>query len=207
MTFVSSKRVDSIRGINMWARKVFSLPRVFLDIKVIDGEVGRLVIELRKDVVPKTAENFLKLCAGRCKSVEGKLLTYKKSKIHRILPGFMISGGDFTKGDGTGGASIYGYKFEDENFTLKHSGAGVVSMVNSGPNSNSSLFMITLAKTSWLDGKNVVFGQVVEGMEFLTEIGEDGTMAGTPREEVVIEDCGEVDASSSDEEETATQYI
>mmetsp|Transcript_15830 Transcript_15830/g.28973 ORF Transcript_15830/g.28973 Transcript_15830/m.28973 type:complete len:205 (-) Transcript_15830:2089-2703(-) len=201
----------------MWARRHFaSLPRVFLDVCVEAIEPlnknpneqgyisGRLVIELRSDVVPKTAENFRKLClGGNGKTASGHEMTYKNSKFHRIIPGFMIQGGDYTKGNGTGGQSIYESKFNDENFILKHSSAGVVSMANAGPNTNGSQFFITLAATSWLDGKHVVFGKLVEGMELLKEIERTGSSSGTPKAKVVVTDCGQIELSSSEEEESS----
>jgi peptidylprolyl isomerase len=190
----------------MWARRFFSsLPKVFLDVKIEGKEAGRLVIELRTDVVPKTAENFRRLCVGgNGKTEGGHEITYKGSKLHRIIPGFMIQGGDFTKGNGTGGESVYGSKFNDENFTLKHSSAGVVSMANAGANTNGSQFFITTAATSWLDGKHVVFGKLVEGLDVLKVIEEQGTSAGTPRTKVVVANCGQIEEESSSSEDQAS---
>jgi len=141
------------------------LPRVFLDLALGREPIGRVTIELRADVVPRTCENFRALCTGeRGRSARtGTPLTYKGSTFHRVIPNFMCQGGDFTKGDGTGGESIYGETFRDENFTLRHQGAGTVSMANAGPNTNGSQFFLSFAKLPHLNGKVTIFGQLIDG--------------------------------------------
>jgi len=162
------------------------LPRVYFDVKIGIRNIGRIIIELRKDVAPRTAENFRQLCTGE------KGFGYKNTAFHRIIPRFMIQGGDFTNGDGTGGHSIYGSKFEDETFELKHTAPGILSMANAGPNSNGSQFFITAAATDWLDGKHVVFGRVIEGMNVVRQLEQQGSPSGKPNMKVLISDCGEL---------------
>ncbi|XP_063787993.1 peptidyl-prolyl cis-trans isomerase-like [Pseudophryne corroboree] len=160
--------------------------RVFFDIGVDGAPIGRLTMELRGDVVPKTAENFLQLCTGK----QG--FGYKGSCFHRIIPGFMCQGGDFTMHNGTGGKSIYGTKFADENFILKHTGAGILSMANAGQNTNGSQFFICTAETGWLDGKHVVFGQVTEGLDIVKKMEKLGSQSGKTSKKVTILDCGQL---------------
>lgn len=150
-------------------------------------------MELFSDVTPKTAENFRALCTGeRGIGVSGKPLHYKGSTFHRIIPNFMCQGGDFTRGNGTGGESIYGMKFDDENFKVKHTGPGILSMANSGPNTNGSQFFICTEKTGWLDGKHVVFGKVVDGYSIVKEMEKVGSDSGRTSQPVIIEDCGQL---------------
>ncbi|CAI9768741.1 unnamed protein product [Fraxinus pennsylvanica] len=172
-------------------------PLVFLDVSIDGDPVERIVVELFADAVPRTAENFRALCTGE-KGVGDstrKPLHYKGSIFHRIIQGFMAQGGDFSKGNGTGGESIYGGKFADENFKLDHSGPGFLSMANGGPNTNGSQFFLTFKRQPHLDGKHVVFGKVVKGMDVVKKIEQVGTADGKPSGLVKIVDCGETPES------------
>nr|KJB25950.1 hypothetical protein B456_004G217800 [Gossypium raimondii] len=172
-------------------------PMVFFDVSIGGDLVERIIIELFADVVPKTAENFRALCTGEkgIGKCTGKPLHYKGTFFHRIIKGFMAQGGDFSKGNGTGGESIYGGKFADENFKLTHDGPGVLSMANSGPNTNGSQFFITFKRQPHLDGKHVVFGKVIKGIEVLKKIELLGTGDGKPAQPIKISDCGETSES------------
>ena len=168
-------------------------PRVALDVTIGGQPAGTIVIELFADVTPKTADNFRALCTGeKGKGKSGKDLSYAGSPFHRIIPEFMIQGGDFTNGNGTGGESIYGEKFPDENFQLKHTEAGTLSMANAGPNTNGSQFFITVAPTPWLDGKHVVFGSVTKGMDVVKKVEGYGSGSGKTSATIKIADCGQL---------------
>ena len=170
---------------------------VYFDVEILkNGSVeksGRVEFGLFGDIVPKTVENFRALCTGE-KSTSKEKLGFAGSGFHRIIPNFMIQGGDFTHHNGTGGKSIYGVKFEDENFTLKHTRAGLLSMANAGRNTNGSQFFVTTAKTAWLDGKHVVFGKVTKNYELVKAVEAVGTQGGSPQAgyKVVVKAAGEI---------------
>ncbi|GFZ19628.1 rotamase CYP 7 [Actinidia rufa] len=159
--------------------------KVYFDVEIAGKPAGRIVMGLFGNTVPKTAGE-----KGVGKS--GKPLHYKGSTFHRIIPSFMLQGGDFTLGDGRGGESIYGEKFADENFKLKHTGPGLLSMANAGQDTNGSQFFITTVTTSWLDGRHVVFGKVLSGMDVVYKVEAEGKQSGTPKSKVVIADSGEL---------------
>lgn len=175
----------------------------FLDIEIDGKPAGRIVLGLFGDTVPKTAENFRALCTGeKGMAKSGKPLWYKGSTFHRIIPGFMIQGGDFTNGNGTGGESIYGSTiFSDENFKHTHAKAGTLSMANYGPDSNGSQFFITTVDENRLpkklDGRHVVFGKVVKGMDVVRKIEAEGQLTGVPKAKVVIANSGQLPAPAA----------
>ena len=170
-----------------------SNPKVFFDVTIGGQSVGRITMELFADKCPKTADNFRALCTGE-KGVgkSGKPLHYKGSGFHRVITEFMAQGGDFTAGNGTGGESIYGMKFPDENFTVKHSGRGDLSMANAGPNTNGSQFFMTFIPCTWLDGKHTVFGKVIDGFQVLDALEAAGSQTGATKTPCVIADCGQL---------------
>merc|ERR1712071_216028 len=178
--------VHSLPSTRLFATAIMSNPKVFFDVSISSAVIGRVVMELRADVVPRTAENFRALCTGE------KGFGYKGSSFHRVIPQFMCQGGDFTNHNGTGGKSIYGNKFEDENFQLKHTGEGILSIANAGPNTNGSQFFLCTADTAWLDGKHVVFGSVTEGMSVVKAIEKVGSSSGTTSQQVVIAASGQL---------------
>eukprot|EP01022_Parablepharisma_sp_SALTPOND_P011220 TRINITY_DN1465_c0_g1_i1.p2 TRINITY_DN1465_c0_g1~~TRINITY_DN1465_c0_g1_i1.p2 ORF type:complete len:411 (+),score=18.58 TRINITY_DN1465_c0_g1_i1:5722-6954(+) len=183
----------------IYTLKMKALPKVFFDIAIGNKPAGRVIFQLRKDIVPRTAENFRCLCTGEKGTGEsGKPLHFKGSKFHRIIPGFMCQGGDFTRGNGTGGESIYGGRFDDENFELSHSEPGLLSMANAGRNTNGSQFFITLVPCEYLDGKHVVFGKVVEGMDVVRAMEKVGSNSGRTLKPVAISDCGEIKIQHND---------
>ena len=171
-------------------------PRVFFDITIGGKAAGRITMELFADACPLTAENFRALCTGeKGKAPSGHALHYKGCGFHRVITKFMCQGGDFTAGNGTGGVSIYGSKFKDETFAGKcgkHFGPGTLSMANAGPNTNGSQFFICTADTAWLDGKHVVFGQVLDGMSTVQAMEAVGSQSGATKAEVKIADCGQL---------------
>ncbi|KAJ7053662.1 cyclophilin-like domain-containing protein [Mycena amicta] len=172
-----------------------TMANVFFDISIGGAPAQRVVFKLYDEVVPKTTDNFRKLAQGL--DINGQPTTqghtYAGSKFHRIIPQFMLQGGDFTRHNGTGGVSIYGEKFKDENFQLKHTKPFLLSMANAGANTNGSQFFITTVVTSWLDGKHVVFGEVVEGTDVVKKVEAVGSADGKPSKPVTIVASGIVE--------------
>ncbi|KAL4941176.1 hypothetical protein BDV06DRAFT_7441 [Aspergillus oleicola] len=184
----------SFRGFHQSAAAMGS--QVFFDVKYENkgaAKTSRIVFNLFDDVVPKTAQNFRSLCVGFTNK-QKETLTYKGSPFHRIIPNFMIQGGDFTRGNGTGGKSIYGNKFEDENFKLTHNKPGILSMANAGKDTNGSQFFITTVVTDWLDTRHVVFGEVADADSFkvVKELEALGSQSGAPKGNPMIVGCGEL---------------
>eukprot|EP00622_Pseudochattonella_farcimen_P007922 FR744046.1.p1 GENE.FR744046.1~~FR744046.1.p1 ORF type:complete len:188 (+),score=26.02 FR744046.1:168-731(+) len=170
-------------------------PVVFFDMTIGGVPAGRIKMELFADEVPKTAENFRQFCTGEFRRANHPV-GYKGSPFHRIIKEFMIQGGDFLKQDGTGRRSIYGEKFNDENFNLRHSAPGLLSMANSGPNTNGCQFFLTCAKCEWLDGKHVVFGKVLDAPSLMVlrkcENVQVEPKSNKPKLPVVVAQCGEL---------------
>ena len=162
------------------------MSRVFFDVAANSNPIGRIVFKLADDVVPKTSENFRQLCTGQ------NGYGYKGSIFHRVIPQFMLQGGDFTNFNGTGGRSIYGAKFADENFALKHTKPGQLSMANAGANTNGSQFFITTVPCPWLDGKHVVFGEVVEGLDIVQKVESLGSATGKTKGKIEIVNSGAI---------------
>merc|ERR1711957_323338 len=180
--FAPAARSYSRAAVSMMAAN----PKVYFDMDVGGEAQGRITFELRADVAPKTAENFRQLCTGE------PGFGYKGSAFHRVIPSFMCQAGDFTDGNGTGGKSIYGRTFPDEDFSLPHTGPGILSTANAGPNTNGSQFFLCTVKTGWLDGKHVVFGSVKEGLDIVKRIEAVGSQSGKTSKPVMVADCGQL---------------
>lgn len=187
-----SLRTSTLRTLSQSNKRFFTSSsaalgnKVFFDISADDKPLGRVSFQLYDDVAPKTAENFRALCTGE------KGFGYAGSIFHRVIPQFMLQGGDFTRHNGTGGKSIYGDKFADENFQKKHDKVGLLSMANAGPNTNGSQFFITTVVTPWLDGKHVVFGEVTDGYDVVKAVESLGSNSGATRTKITIDASGEL---------------
>uniref|UniRef100_A0A6T7B1Z4 Peptidyl-prolyl cis-trans isomerase n=1 Tax=Bigelowiella natans TaxID=227086 RepID=A0A6T7B1Z4_BIGNA len=167
--------------------------RVYMDIDIDDERIGRIVIGLFGHDAPATCKNFRYFCNNQPQDTyKGKEMTYKGTRVHRVIPNFIIQGGDFLNGDGSGSGSIYGSTFKDENFRIRHNEAGILTMANTGRDTNAAQFMITLQPSSWLDLKHVAFGKVVDGLDILEKIAEKGSLNGEPTANIVISGCGEL---------------
>ncbi|RMX69738.1 hypothetical protein DD238_001726 [Peronospora effusa] len=194
--------VKVIGGASKYKGELLVTDKVFFDIGINDDYVGKIVMGLYGEVQPRTVENFRALCTGeKGASRAGPPLWYKGSSFHRIIPGFMydllFEGGDFTQHNGRGGESIYGRRFDDEDLSVPHGGPGTLSMANAGTNTNGSQFFICTGDTPWLDGKHVVFGRVLEGMDVVDIVSSCGRRSGKPKAEVKIINCGVLDANAA----------
>uniref|UniRef100_M4B7R7 Peptidyl-prolyl cis-trans isomerase n=2 Tax=Hyaloperonospora arabidopsidis (strain Emoy2) TaxID=559515 RepID=M4B7R7_HYAAE len=195
--------IKAVSGAPKYKGELYVTDKVFFDVSINDDYVGKVVMGLYGEVQPRTVENFRALCTGeKGASRAGPPLWFKGSSFHRIIPGFMIQGGDFTQHNGRGGESVYGRRFDDEDLSVPHGGPGTLSMANAGPNSNGSQFFICTGDTPWLDGKHVVFGRVLEGMDVVDIISSCGKRSGKPKAMVKITNCGALDTDTTNRGDT-----